>query len=117
MTQVGHRFELLGRAMQAKRWDLAGFELGELRETFDDVPTAELPHDVKADIPQLAKGFVPVIEAALQDAVTKRDPAGAATAFATASQACNGCHQASGRKFIEIPDKLGESVPRLDALP
>ncbi len=117
MTQVGRRFELLGRAMQAKRWELADFELGELRETFDDIPTAEIPRDVKASIPELAKGIVPSIEATLQDAVTKRDITGAATAFARAAQACNGCHQASGRKFIEVPDKLGDSVPRLDALP
>ncbi len=117
MTQVGRRFELLGRAMQANRWELADFELGELRETFDDLPTAAIPKDVKADIPQLAKGFVPAIETPLQDAIVKRDPMSAATAFASAAQACNGCHQASGRKFIEVPDKIGEPVPRVDTVP
>ncbi len=117
MTQVGRRFELLGRAMQAKRWELAEFELGELRETFDDIATAQVPKDVNADIPQLAKAFVPAVVTPLQDAVSKRDAAHASTAFASASQACNGCHQASGRKFIEVPDKPGEVVPRIDPLP
>src|SRR5512146_1040411 len=70
MTQVGRRFELLGRAMAASRWELADFELGELRETFDDLPAAEIPKDVKADLPQLASGFVPAIETTLETAVT-----------------------------------------------
>ncbi len=117
MTQVGRRFELLGRAMQARRWELADFELGELRESFDDIPTAQIPRDVKADVRQLARGFVPTIEASLQEAVAKRDTAAAATSFASAAQVCNACHQASARRFIEVPDKLGEAVPRLDALP
>lgn len=117
MTQVGRRFELLGRAMQAKRWELADFELGELRETFADVPIAQIPKDVKADVARLARGFVPVIETTLQEAVSKRDAAGAATAFASAAQSCNACHQAAGRRFIEVPDKLGEAIPRLDPLP
>lgn len=117
MTQVGRRFELLGRAMQAKRWELANFELGELRETFVDIPAAQIPADVKADVRQLAKQFVPAVVTPLQDAIAKQDPARAAAAFASASQACNGCHQASGRKFIEVPDQLGQTVPRIDPLP
>ena len=117
MTQVGRRFELLGRAANARRWELASFELGELRETFNDVPNAVMPSDVKADLPQLARGFVPAIESTLEAAFAKRDPAGVATAFASAAQACNGCHQAAGKPFIEIPLKPGETVPRLDPLP
>ena len=70
-----------------------------------------------ADIAQLAKSFVPAIVSPLQDAVTRHDTASAATSFATASRACNACHQATGRQFIEVPDKLGELVPRLDPLP
>src|SRR4051812_35149488 len=72
MTQVGRRFELLGRAALAKRWELAEFELGELRETFDDLPTAEIPADVHANIPQLVKVFVPTIESTLQAGLAKR---------------------------------------------
>ncbi len=117
MTQVGRRFELFGRAALARRWELAAFELGELRETFDDVPTAVMPVDVKADVPQLAKGFVPTIETTLEAALAKHDVASAATAFASAAQACNACHQATGKPFIEVPDKPGEPVPRLEPLP
>jgi cytochrome c553 len=117
MTQVGRRFELLGRAAIANRWDLAAFELGELRETFDDVPRAAIPPDVKADIPQLAKNFVPTIETTLDTALAKRDSAAFATAFATAAGACNGCHHAADRPYIEIPVKPGDSVPRLDPVP
>src|SRR5262245_57800722 len=114
MTKVGRRFELLGRAAQAKRWELAEFELGKLRETFDDLPKAEIPADVHADIPQLVKVLVPTVEKTLQAGLATHD---VATAFAGASQSCNACHQEAGRRFIEVPDKLGETVPRLDPLP
>jgi len=117
MTQVGHRFELLGRAIQANRWELAEFELGELRETFDDVAVAAIPTDVKADVRQLAKGVIPAIESALSGAVAHRDLAIATAAFATAAKACNSCHQASGKPYIEIPEAIGVTVPRLDPLP
>ncbi len=117
MTQIGRRFELLGRAAVAKRWDLASFELGELREGFDDVPRAEIPDDVHADIPQLAKLFVPAIENALEAGLAKHDATEFARGFATASGSCNTCHHEAGRAYIEIPDKPGDSVPRLDPLP
>jgi cytochrome c553 len=117
MTQVGRRFELLGRAAVAKRWELAAFELDELRETFEDAPTAVMPADVKANLPQLVKTFLPSIVSGLDAAVAKRDPAALVTAFASAAQACNGCHQEAGKPYIEIPLKPGETVPKLDPLP
>ena len=117
MTQVGRRFELIGRAATARRWDLAGFELGELHETLDDVPRAVMPEDVKVDVPQLAKAFVPTIESNLDAAVASRDPARLATAFEAAAGACNSCHQAAGKPYIEIPTVPGQSVPRLEPLP
>jgi len=117
MTQVARRFELVGRASLANRWELAAFELDELRETFEDLPRAAVPEDVKADVPTLIKQFVPTIETTLAAALAKKDPAQLATAFATAAGACNGCHIAAGKPFIEVPTKPGELVPRLDPLP
>ena len=117
MTQVGRRFELVGHAMLAKRWELADYEVGELHETFVQLPAALVPSDVHADIPALVRSFVPAIETPLQAAVAKRDISAAAAAFASAAQACNGCHQATGKRFLEVPDKLGDAVPRLDPLP
>jgi len=117
MTEVGRRFELLGRAATARRWELAEFELGELRETFDDVPRAVMPDDVKADVPTLARTFVPVIEDALAGAVATHDLAQLEPAFAAAADACNKCHQAAGKAFIEVPARPGQPVPRLDPAP
>jgi hypothetical protein len=117
MTAVGRRFELLGRAGVARRWELAAFELGELREAFEDVPAAIVPADAKVDVRQLAKGFVPGMESALAGAIATRDETALVAAFSTAAQACNACHRASGKAFIEVPSHPGDGVPVLEPLP
>ena len=44
MSEVGHRFETMGRAVKAHRYELAAFELDELQEIFEeDLPHAERP--------------------------------------------------------------------------
>ena len=60
MVEVARRFEIAGRAMNANRFELAEFEVGEIEELFeDDVPDAELPKEgPTAHIPAVAKGFL-----------------------------------------------------------
>lgn len=60
MVEVARRFEIAGRAMNANRFELAEFEVGEIEELFeDDVPNAELPKEgPTAHIPAVAKGFL-----------------------------------------------------------
>src|SRR5690349_21860362 len=57
MSRVGHRFEMAGRAAAANRFELAGFEAGELQELFEtDVPRASLPKEGStSQIPAMAK--------------------------------------------------------------
>jgi hypothetical protein len=118
MAEAGHRFELLGRAAVAHRWELADFERSELAEVFDDLPGAEPPEiNPGADLDALAQGFQDGRLPDLAGAIAAHDPAAFHAAFARAAAACNGCHQASGHAFVEIPDEPGRGVPRLDPVP
>jgi hypothetical protein len=119
MVQVARRFEIAGRAASAGRFELAEFEAGEIEELFeDDVPNAELPKEgPTAQIPALAKAFLEASAPELKKAAAAKDRARFAAAFQNAASACNACHQASAKGFIQIPGEPGKAVPDLDPLP
>jgi len=119
MSEVGHRFETMGRAVKAHRYELAAFELDELQEIFEeDLPHAErpkLPTEVNLD--GLAEAFRMTHPPELGAAIKAHHQAGFAKAFARAAETCNGCHKATGHPFIEVPSTPGRAVPRMDPLP
>lgn len=116
MSGIARRFELVGKAVVARRFELAAYAAEEIGETFqDELPAASpppLPEGVslgpftklviERDVPELAK------------AIVTRDEKAIEKAFVTLSTTCNACHTAAGRPFIEVPTKLGETAPRLD---
>jgi hypothetical protein len=116
MGDVARRFELLGRAAIAGRFELADYELGEISEIFEEVlPHAALPKEGHPEVlPALVSAFLQKQVPELQRALTTRDRAQAAAAFARTATACNGCHQASGHGFIEVPLVAGHGVPNTD---
>lgn len=116
MVQVAQRFEIAGRAAKANRFELAEFEAGELKELFEtDVARAELPKEgPTAHIPAMAKTFLEVNAPDLRSAAATRDPTAFAAAFQRAASACNACHRASAKAFIQVPSEPGKTVPDLD---
>jgi cytochrome c553 len=119
MVQVARRFEVAGRAGVANRFPLAEFEVIEIEELFDDeVARAALPKDgPTAHIPVMAQAFRNTLAPELARAAAARDRQAFAIAFERTAAACNACHQASGKGFIQIPSVPGKSVPDLDPLP
>jgi hypothetical protein len=119
MVQVGRRFETAGRAAAANRFELAAFEAGELAELFEnDVPRATLPKEgPTTQIPAMAKAFLEAIPPELTRAASSNDRAAFAAAFGHAAAACNACHVAAAKGFIQVPSLPGQSVPVLDPLP
>jgi hypothetical protein len=95
------RHSKLWFAGNARNWDLAGYELDELKEGFEvtaklfptvnDVSVTEVIGTITAvQIPEVGKS----IEA--------RDRARFASAFDKLTASCNGCHQATKHSFIVI---------------
>ena len=119
MAEVARRFEIAGRAASANRYELAEFEAGELEELFEsDVPEASLPKEgPTAHIPAMAKAFLQTNAPELKKAAASRDRATFALAFQHTAAACNACHKASGKPFLQVPSEPGKTVPDLDPLP
>lgn len=119
MIGIGRRFETAGRAALANRFELAEFEVGEIQEAFeDDVPHASPPKEgPTAHIAPMAADFVRTIVPELKRAAAAKDSAGFGRAFQSASAACNSCHTASAKAFIQVPSVPGKPVPDTDPLP
>jgi len=118
MSEVGTRFERTGRAVVAGRWELADYDLGELAEVFvEDLPRAPKPEDVPVDPAPIAAAFASKVLPSLQAAVKAHDRAAFDHAFAAAAAACNACHQAAAKPFIEVPSTPGAAVPDLTPPP
>jgi hypothetical protein len=115
MADVGRRFEVLGRAAVANRWELVAYEADELGEIFEnDVPRASLPKEgPTAQIPGLAKAFLQSAPPALMKAAQAKDPVTFNAAFADAAALCNACHQSAEKGFIQVPVIPGQAVPVL----
>src|SRR5580658_8234515 len=109
MVQVARRFEIAGRAANANRFELSEFEAGEIEELFEsDVPRAELPKEgPTAHIPAMAKTFLEASAPDLKKGAASRDMKAFAAAFQRTAAACNGCHQASAKAFIQVPSTPG----------
>jgi hypothetical protein len=116
MAEVGSRFERLGRAFEAGRYELAEFERGEMAEVFEeDLPRAEPPREnTGVDLDGVADAFRQTSLPELEAALVSRNRAAFRQAYARAAETCNGCHRSSGHGFVEIPTVPGQAVPRLD---
>ena len=119
MVEVARRFEIAGKASTVNRFELAEFEVGEIEEVFEcDVPHAELPKEgPTAHIVPMAKAFLETNVPDLKKAAASHDRKTFDAAFARTAAACNGCHQASQKAFIQVPNVVGKSVPDLDPVP
>lgn len=119
MADVARRFELLGRAATAGRYELADYQLGEIEEQFvETLPHAAPPREGHPEVlPAMASAFAQTTIADLRRSLAARDRTQFNGAFERAATACNGCHQASGHGFIEVPTTPGRSIPNTDPPP
>jgi hypothetical protein len=115
---VQPRHTKLGLAGAAQNWDLAAYELDELRDTFDGVGKLILKHG-QLSIPQAIAATVKQPLDALGAAIKAKDPAGFTKAYADLATACNACHLSAGHPMIvvKVPDVLGTAFPDQDFSP
>jgi hypothetical protein len=83
-------------AGEADDWDLAGYELEQINDTF--VQAAMLYRNIPVNY--IAAAAKPLLM--LREAVAAKDGAKFAHGFADLTAACNGCHQAAKIGFIAI---------------
>jgi hypothetical protein len=93
-TQLRHL--KLWYAGKLRNWQLADYELGQIRASFEDAATL-YPGIPVTDMSIVAKPLQTI-----GDAINAKDGAKFARAFSELTTACNACHQAIGRGFIVI---------------
>lgn len=84
-----------------QNWDLANFEVGEIKETLDDVKK------YCTDRPEIKS--LPILYPALDsvnNAIKAKDPKRFETSFILLTNSCNSCHQNTHHQFnvIKIPE-------------
>ena len=118
MAELGRRFERSGKAAVAGRWELAAFEVGELKEICTAaLPRAELPQEgPTAALGALTEVFVTTALPPMAAAARARSATAFAAAFQAAAVQCNACHASTEKAFIEVPLVAGAEVPLLTAV-
>jgi hypothetical protein len=84
-----------------RNWPLAAYEIGQMRKNFAEAATYYPKFD---DVP-IAKLIKEISEPALDDiaaSVKAKDVDAFRKSFARLTEACNSCHKAAGKGFIEI---------------
>jgi len=115
---VQPRHTKLGLAGAAANWELADYELDELRGTFDDIGKFILKHG-QLSIPQAIAATVSQPMDAIDAAIKAKDSAGFTKAYADLTTGCNACHQSAGHPMIaiKVPDVSGTAYPDQDFSP
>ena len=103
MQEIGRRFTAIFYAARAGNWELANYELKELREAQE---VAEITRPKRKDAlisfeENFLGGEEDVAEGTLQDAINKKNFIAFNKSFKSAVNGCNGCHQSTGFSFIK----------------
>src|SRR5712691_7715121 len=106
----------LGLAGSEQNWPYAAYELGELRESFDDVARLVPKHGALA-IPAAIASTVQPPMAALDMAIKAKDQAGFNKAYGELTAACNACHQSADHPMIVIQAPTVSAFPDQDFRP
>jgi hypothetical protein len=118
MSSVQRHFAKLYFASEARNWELARFERGEILENLNAV-AALRPEERGVSITGMLDAFKTTQLVSLLDAVNMKDRRMFREAYQEAILMCNTCHQATGRPFIAItiPTNPPVSNQRWDPAP
>jgi hypothetical protein len=97
--QVDHA--KLWLAGDARNWELAGYQLGELKEVFSDVQDL-VPNYQNVPVGEMIDAIITGTTTDLEKAIASRDFNAFSAAFDKLTAACNSCHQAANRAYIVI---------------
>ena len=88
-------------AGEARNWDLAGYQLTELKEVLSDVQDL-VPRYQNVPIGEMIDAIITETITELEGTIEKRDFNSFSVSFDKLTAACNSCHQAANRGYIAI---------------
>ena len=104
MLGIQIRHARLWFAGEAQNWNLAAFEVQELKEAFDGVVEQNAEHAIFQ--PQKLSDILPAMTnapiKALRDSIDHSSKSEFEKAYDGLSAACSGCHHAAGNDFLVI---------------
>ncbi len=111
MTQLSYRHGKLWFAGQAQNWELAAYELDEIKEGLSDISQYHPNHHEVKGIPgQIERHMTAPIEQTAQ-AITAKNAEAFAAGFDGVTAGCNACHQANGFGFNVIVTPQANNYP------
>ena len=116
MGVIQNEHAKLWYAGQARNWELAAYQLGEIKEVMSDVQDM-VPTFKNLPLAQMLDAVITGPIAQLEKALDDKDSGKFATGYRDLTQACNSCHQAAGVGFIRIRQPVGTAFPNQDFSP
>jgi hypothetical protein len=115
MTVQTHHAKLW-LAGNARNWDLADYQVDELKELFEDI-AKRIP--VYKDVPvgKMIESVTMAPIGEIEAAIKTRDGKAFATGFDKLTTACNSCHEAANRGFIVIQRPATSAFPNQSFAP
>ena len=107
MMWIQIRHFKLWHAGHSKNWTLADFELGQIRESFDETMR------IFPNIPLADKYMIAEPMEKLNSAIEKKDSVQFSKAFDKLTAACNSCHKAANLGYIVIRQPRMSSIETL----
>jgi hypothetical protein len=103
MGQQQMRHIKLWYAAEAGNWKLAAYELGELKDGFDEIVQYHKTHkESPVPIDEAIETIVKEPLSELAKAIEKKDPAEFRKTYDVVTDGCNSCHQATNYDFLVI---------------
>ena len=112
--QVDHA--KLWLAGEARNWELAEYQLTELKEVFSDVQDL-VPTYQNVPVGDMVDAIITGAIAGLESAIASRDFSTFSASFDKLTAACNSCHQAANRAYIIIRKPLQSNFSNQEFAP
>jgi len=114
MTQIRHA--KLWLAGDVRNWDLADYQIDELKEGLEDV-VKHFPVYKDMPVGQMIETTAMAPIAEVEKAIKARDRAKFVSAFDKLTEACNTCHKAANRGFIVVQRPASSTFPNQSFAP
>ncbi|MGH6788955.1 MAG: hypothetical protein ACRECC_04655 [Pseudolabrys sp.] len=103
-------------AGSARNWELAEYQLGEIKEVMSDVQDL-VPTFKNLPLADMLDAVITGQIADLEKAIDAKDPKKFADGYGKLTDACNACHQATGNGFVVIKRPGPGAFPNQDFSP
>ena len=116
MTMVQSHHVKLWLAANARNWDLADYQVDELKELLEDI-AKRVPDYKGVPVGKMIETVTMPPIGEVETAIKKQDGTQFAAAFDKLTAACNACHESANRSFIVIQRPTSSPFPNQSFAP